>query len=160
MKSALIAFGANLANPRHMLLDVVGALGGEGVVIDALSPLYRSPAWPAGSGAPDYRNAVIRARSDRAPTALMRLLLDIETRLGRVRSTPNAPRTVDLDLLVYGEHTLRTTRLSLPHPRMTERAFVLLPLRDVAPDYVHPDGRTLGALIAAVDTSATLREVG
>ena len=157
MNQALIAFGANLANPRETLMDAVGALGEAGVVIDALSPLYRSPAWPPGSDAPDYLNAVMRVRARREPAELLALLLDIEAQLGRVRGEPNAPRLIDLDLLDYAGQRSDDPAVRLPHPRMTDRAFVLLPLRDVAPDWRHPDGLSVAELLAAVDTADTTR---
>ena len=157
MARAYIAFGANLANPRDMFLRVVEALAGEGVVIDDASPLYRSPAWPPGSGAPDYLNAVLSVRTALEPEALMSLLLEIEGRLGRQRSVPNAPRVVDLDLVDMPGEVRATAHLTLPHPRMHERDFVLLPLRDVAPDWIGPDGRSVFHLIEALPSHAATR---
>ena len=136
MRRAYIAFGANLGTPRAMLMDVVGALAGEGVVVDDVSGLYRSAAWPAGSGAPEYRNAVLSVRAERSPEDLMSLLLDVERRLGRVRSEPNAPRIIDLDLIDVPGVRMATEHLVLPHPRAAERDFVMLPLREVAPGHV------------------------
>ena len=136
MRRAYIAFGANLGTPRAMLMDVVGALAGEGVVVDDVSGLYRSEAWPAGSGAPEYRNAVLSVRAERSPEDLMSLLLDVERRLGRVRSEPNAPRIIDLDLIDVPGVRMATEHLVLPHPRAAERDFVMLPLREVAPGHV------------------------
>ena len=150
MARAYIAFGANLANPRAMFLRVVEALAGEGIVIDDASPLYRSPAWPPGSGAPDYLNAVLSVRTALEPEALMGLLLEVEAQLGRERSVRNAPRVVDLDIVDIPGETRASAHLTLPHPRMHERDFVLLPLRDVAPGWVGPDGRGVKELIEAL----------
>ena len=99
MKRAYIAFGANLSNPRETLLQAISALGEAGVIIDAVSSLWRSPAWPPGSAAPDYQNAVLSVRVSQDPSALMDLLLTVETKLGRVRSVRNAPRPIDLDVI-------------------------------------------------------------
>ena len=150
MQRAYIAFGANLANPRDMFLRVVEALGGAGVLIDDASPLYRSAAWPPGSGAPDYLNAVLSVRTALPPDALMTLLLETEAALGRRRSERNAPRVVDLDLIDMPGVRRETSHLTLPHPRMAERDFVLHPLRDIAPGWRDSDGRSIDALIAAL----------
>ncbi len=157
MSRAYIGFGANLANPREMLFRVVFSLAEQGVIIDDISPLYRSPAWPPGSGAPDYLNAVLSTRVAEPPDDLMSLLLETEAALGRTRSTPNAPRVVDLDLLDMLGVQQTSDHLTLPHPRLTDRAFVLLPLRDVAPNWVHPNGTPIDQLIDQVDCLETVR---
>ena len=123
------------------------------------SRLYRSPAWPPDSGAPDYLNGMLMGEWAGSAEGLLETLLSVESQLGRIRTEPNAPRTVDLDLIDLGGKVIDNLFLTLPHPRMADRAFVLLPLRDVAPDYVHPDGRSIDALLAGVDTRHT-RKVG
>ena len=92
---------------------------------------WRSPAWPQGSGQPDYLNAVVSGDFNQGPEALLALLHQIEAEQGRVRSVPNAARTLDLDLLVFGEVVSDTETLKLPHPRMLERTFVLLPASEI-----------------------------
>jgi len=155
MKQAYIAFGANLSNPRETLMKAVTALGEAGFLIDNLSSLWTSPAWPAGSDAPDYINAVIAARTTLEAPLLMQCLLEIEMRLGRVRSARNAPRVIDLDLIDYDGQVRTDPHCTLPHPRMTDRAFVLLPLQEIAPQWVHPDGTDLADLLAKLDLSQT-----
>lgn len=152
MNRAYIAFGANLSNPRETLMQAITVLTEAGIVIDAVSNLWRSPAWPPGSGAPDYRNAVLSVRTEREPKALMDLLLATETALGRVRTTRNAPRLIDLDLIDYAGTVSSDPHCTLPHPRMAERAFVLKPMAEVvAPDWRHPvNGQTVGDLIKAL----------
>jgi 2-amino-4-hydroxy-6-hydroxymethyldihydropteridine diphosphokinase len=157
MIQAYIGFGANLANPRKMLLRVVETLAEQGLIIEDVSPLYRSPAWPAGNSAPDYLNAVLSVRFVGNPNDLMTVLLGVERALGRRRSTPNAPRVVDLDLLDVPGVTQNTDHLTLPHPRLDDRAFVLLPLRDVAPGWEHANGQTISQLIQRADCSQTHR---
>lgn len=153
MKRAYIAFGANLSNPRETLLQAISALGEAGVIIDAVSSLWRSPAWPPGSAAPDYQNAVLSVRVSQDPSALMDLLLTVETKLGRVRSVRNAPRPIDLDVIDYAGRISTDAHCTLPHPRMDVRAFVLKPMAEVADaDWRHPvNGQTLAALIAALE---------
>ena len=150
MSRAYIAFGANLSNRRETLMAAISALGEAGIVIDAVSNLWRSPAWPAGSDAPDYRNAVLSVRTDLGATALMDLLLSVEAALGRVRSERNAPRSIDLDLIDYAGHISNDPHCTLPHPRMAEREFVLLPLAEVADaDWRHPvSGQSVESLLS------------
>lgn len=131
MSRAYIAFGANLSNPRETLMRAIEALAERGVVIDRVSNLWRSPAWPPGSGAPDYRNAVMAVRTVMEPDALMTRLLEVEASLGRVRGARNAPRTCDLDLIDYAGIVKDDPDVTLPHQRMQDRDFVLLPLAEV-----------------------------
>ena len=139
MKQAYIAFGANLSNPRETLMAVVEAFGEAGLIIDAISNLWRSKAWPPGSGAPDYQNAVIAVRTEKIAPELMNFLLATETNLGRTRSTKNAPRTCDLDLIDYAGEVRDDPDCILPHPRMQDRDFVLLPLSEVVgAEWRHP----------------------
>ena len=139
--------------------QAMAALDKRGFAQFGASPLYRSPAWPLGSGAPDYLNGMLIGEWAGSAESLLETLLSVETQLGRTRAEPNAPRTVDLDLIDFGGQVIDSPSLTLPHPRMADRAFVLLPLRDVAPAYVHPDGRSIDALLAGVDTRHT-RVVG
>lgn len=149
---AYIAFGANLSNPRETLMRCVEALAEAGVIVDRLSNLCQSCAWPPGQDAPDYLNAVMAVQTGLSPEQLMHLLLRIETALGRVRSVQNAPRVCDLDLIDYASRISDDPDCRLPHPRMSNRAFVLLPLAEVAdPSWRHPrSGATLAALIDAL----------
>ncbi|HRD99101.1 MAG TPA: 2-amino-4-hydroxy-6-hydroxymethyldihydropteridine diphosphokinase, partial [Rubrivivax sp.] len=108
-----------------------------------VSPRYRTA--PLLASGPDFLNAVVELATDLEPAALLAALHGIEAAHGRRRPYPNAPRTLDLDLLLYGQRVMDTQALRLPHPRLHERAFVLAPLLDLAPDLVHP---TLGGLCA------------
>jgi 2-amino-4-hydroxy-6-hydroxymethyldihydropteridine diphosphokinase len=102
-------------------------------------------------GAPNFVNGVARLEGEIAPEALLDGLQAIEARFGRTRPYPTAPRTLDLDLLDHGGRVIATERLTLPHPRMTGRAFVLRPLAEVAPGWRHPTSSVgIGALIAAL----------
>ena len=147
---AYVALGANLGDPLATVRAAFAALAGiAGTRFLAASSLYRSA--PVGlRNQPDFINAVAAIEVDGAvlpaPTFLERLFA-IEAGFGRVRSVKNAPRTLDLDLLLFGDLRLDLPGLTLPHPRLTERAFVLLPLAEIAPDLAIP-GRGPGVRIA------------
>ena len=136
-----IALGANLpwqaGSPEQTLRRALGVLAARGVAIEAVSPFYRSPAWPNPSD-PPFVNAVARVRTKLMPADLMRVLLQVEAEFGRKRSVKNAPRTLDLDIIDYGGLVTDAAHLLLPHPQMHERAFVLKPLSDLVPDWRHP----------------------
>jgi 2-amino-4-hydroxy-6-hydroxymethyldihydropteridine diphosphokinase len=134
---AFVGLGSNLAHPRRQLAHALQRLARvPGTRLVAASPNYRTAPVGAPAPQPDYVNAVALLATRLAPRALLAQLQAIERRQGRVRTpaTPrNAARTLDLDLLLYGGRRMRTRSLTLPHPRMHERAFVLRPLLDVAP---------------------------
>lgn len=133
---AFIGLGSNLAHPRRQLAKALARIDAiPGVRVLRVSPNYRTEAI-GGMPQPDYVNAVALVSTSLAPRALLARLLSIERTQHRRRdaSTPrNAPRTLDLDLLLYGARRIRSPQLTLPHPRMHERAFVLRPLCDIAP---------------------------
>jgi len=130
---ACIGLGANLGDARAALQSAVDALAAlPGTTLEALSPLYRSA--PIDATGPDYLNAVALVRTSLDAQQLLTYLQAIEQSHGRERSHRNAPRTLDLDLLLHGDDVIHTGALTLPHPRMHERAFVLRPLLDIAPD--------------------------
>jgi 2-amino-4-hydroxy-6-hydroxymethyldihydropteridine diphosphokinase len=152
---ALIAIGANLPwaeqDARATCLEAVQALRDTpGVRVEAVSPWYESAPVPP-SGQPPYVNGVVRCLTELSPDALLDCLHAIETRNGRERSVPNAARTLDLDLIAFDDLCQQSERLVLPHPRAHERAFVLLPLNDVLPDWRHPrSGQGMRAMLEAV----------
>jgi 2-amino-4-hydroxy-6-hydroxymethyldihydropteridine diphosphokinase len=148
---ACIGIGANLGDARAALAQALQALARlPRTTLVATSPVYRSA--PIEAIGPDYFNAVIVLRTALAPEALLAELQDIEHRHGRVRSHRNAPRTLDLDLLLYGDRQIATASLAVPHPRMHQRAFVLKPLLDVLPDVDIPGiGRAVDCLPGVAD---------
>jgi 2-amino-4-hydroxy-6-hydroxymethyldihydropteridine diphosphokinase len=153
---AYIALGGNLGDVAATFegaLAAIDALPGTRVV--ARSSLYRNP--PLGDGAqPDYLNAVAAIDTHLAAVDLLGELLSIERRHGRTRDPTArwAPRTLDLDLALYGEDVVAAPGLHVPHPGLHERAFVLVPLAQIAPDAVVPGRGPVRALVAAVDSSA------
>lgn len=131
-EAVYIGLGANLGEREATLrvaLDAMGQLPGTSVL--RVSPLYRSV--PVDAGGPDYLNAVAELTTALEPEALLRALQSIEHAAGRERPYRNAPRTLDLDILWFGGQVIATRNLTVPHPRMLERAFVLRPLADLAP---------------------------
>ena len=158
----LVALGANLATARHGTpaqgLDAaLVELAGCGVRTVARSRWYRSAPMPPASG-PWFVNGVIRVETTLDPVPLLERLLAVEAGFGRRRSTPGASRPLDLDILDYDGRVVRhggdrnEPTLILPHPRLAERAFVLAPLIEVAPDWRHPvTGATAASLLAAIE---------
>jgi 2-amino-4-hydroxy-6-hydroxymethyldihydropteridine diphosphokinase len=146
---AYIGLGSNLADPQAQLAKAVEALRTlPQSRLTAFSRLYRSrPMGPADQ--PDYINAVAMLDTRLKAEALLDALQAIETTQGRVRGPQRwGPRTLDLDLLLYGAEVIDSERLQVPHPGLAERNFVLYPLADIAPELVLPDGRSLWQLLA------------
>lgn len=136
---AYVGLGSNMDDPAGKVRGAMRALGTlPATRVERCSSLYRSA--PIGHQTqPDFVNAVCRLTTQLGPNDLMRCLLDTERAYGRVRSGPaGGPRTLDLDLLLYGDWTSSAPELAVPHPRMHERAFVLLPLLEIAPGLVIP----------------------
>ncbi len=139
MTIAYIALGSNLGDREDSLRHALTALRQtEGIEVMRVSPLYetRPVGGPAGQGW--YLNAVAEVRSERQPHELLAVLLHIEKQLGRVRGEKDGPRTLDLDLLLFGDLVRADAQLTVPHPRMHERLFVLQPLAQLAPGLIHP----------------------
>jgi len=132
-----VGLGANLGDPRATLARAMRELAElPRTRLVAVSPLYRSA--PMDAQGPDFINAVVELGTALTPRELLHALQSIEQAHGRERPYHHAPRTLDLDLLLYGQRIIRDPDLVVPHPRLHERAFVLRPLADLAPDLVHP----------------------
>ena len=156
---AFIGLGANLGDPEAQVRRAFAALTElPGTRLLAASSLYRS-APVAYTVQPDFVNAVAQIETRLGAEALLRELLATEARFGRVRQFPNAPRTLDLDLLLYGDRVIAEPGLVVPHPRMHERAFVLAPLAEIAPDSVIPGKGRAGTLLAAC-TDQRIEKIG
>ena len=153
---AWVAFGGNLGDVRAAVAEALDHLGSvPGVRLLARSRFYRTPAW-GHVDQPDFINGAIALETTLAPRQLLDLLLATEQRLGRVRGGDSprwGPRTLDLDLLAMDGLMLDEPGLSLPHPRLHERAFVLVPLAEIAPGLVVPGRGRVTDLLAAVDAT-------
>jgi len=153
-RHAYIGLGANQGDLEATLNAAVQSLGSlEQSELVAASPFYRSA--PIDAGGPDYLNAVVCIDTELEPYGLLLHLLEIEMVFGRKRragadARRNAPRNIDLDLLMVGDLIIRSAPLVLPHPRMHERAFVLRPLLDIAPDLTVPGHGAAAGLLARV----------
>ncbi len=154
--TAFVALGSNLGDRRAHLEAAFVALGAlPGTRLIARSALFETP--PLGpAGQQDYLNAAAALATTLAPEPLLDALLAIEIARGRVRRERWGPRTLDLDLLLHGDTALKTPRLTLPHPAMLGRAFVLAPLADIAPGLVVA-GRTISQHLALLDQSGIRR---
>jgi 2-amino-4-hydroxy-6-hydroxymethyldihydropteridine diphosphokinase len=159
----LVALGANLPSPVHggpvaNLTAALAEMNSQGIEILSTSRWYETAPVPV-SEQPWYINAVASVATDLAPPALLERLHMIEATFGRVRSVANAPRVLDLDLLSYGN--LRSDDWPiLPHPRLQDRAFVLLPLREVAPGWHHPvTGETIETMLARIEPEQQTRQL-
>ncbi|HET7776721.1 MAG TPA: 2-amino-4-hydroxy-6-hydroxymethyldihydropteridine diphosphokinase [Azospira sp.] len=150
MHRAFIALGANLEDPATQVRAALADLAATGgITLVRASSLYRTA--PIGiSGQPDFINAVAEVRTELGPDALLQQLFAVESHFGRVRSYRNAPRTLDLDLLLHDDIVLDTPDLILPHPRLHLRAFVLQPLAEIAPDLRLPRRGSIAAWLPAV----------
>lgn len=139
---AYVGLGANLGDPQAALDDALRRIAAlPGTTLLRRSSVYRTA--PVDAQGPDFFNAVAELDTGLEPLPLLQALHGIEQAHGRQRPYRNAPRTLDLDLLLFGDRVLDTPELTLPHPRLQQRAFVLVPLLELAPDLVHP---VLGAL--------------
>jgi 2-amino-4-hydroxy-6-hydroxymethyldihydropteridine diphosphokinase len=159
----LLGLGANLPSPSHgppvaTLEAALQALAARGLVIRARSRWWESAPVPIADQ-PWYVNGVAEVETDLGPEALLALLHEVEADFGRIRSLPNAPRLLDIDLLAYGNQIRRgPIPPLLPHPRLAERLFVLLPLAEILPDWRHPrSGRGLSQMIAALPAGQIAR---
>lgn len=149
--TAFVALGANLGNAAQTLRDALDTLGHTaGIRLVRASSLYRTA--PVDSSGPDYINAVVEVTTSLTAPDLLATLQAIENAAGRERPYRNAPRTLDLDLLLYGSARIDSPELTVPHPRMGARAFVLVPLSEVAPE------RVSESMLMAVSEQAIWRE--
>ena len=145
---AFVGAGSNLDDPEHQIKTALNALDQlPHTRLVAQSHWYRSAPW-GGIDQPEFVNVVAEIETALDAEQLLEELLAIERRHGRMRRVRWGPRTLDLDLLLFGDAQIRTPRLKVPHPRLHERNFVLVPLADLVVDLILPDGKRLSTLVA------------
>ena len=151
--SAAIGLGSNLGASRAIVNAAIEKLAKTpAIVVDAYSHPYQTVA--VGPPQPDYINVCALLSTTLPPLTLLQTLLAIEAQFGRVRRERWGPRTLDLDLLLYGDRVVDLPQLQIPHPRMRDRAFVLVPLAEIAPNWIEPvSGQAIRDLVKAVDCS-------
>lgn len=156
MTDVLIALGGNLGDRRRTLAAAIDRLR-PAVAVTVRSRVYETPPMYV-TDQPAFLNMAVRGVTTLTPFELLDRLKAIETELGRAPGVPNGPRAIDLDILYYADRVLESDRLTVPHPRLAERAFVLVPLAEIAAAFVDPrTGRTIAALHAAVPGRETVR---
>ncbi len=155
-KSA-IALGSNLGDSLTILEDALKTLAQTpGIALESSSSWYQTA--PIGPPQPDYLNGCALLKVQLTPEELLAALLEVEKQFGRVRTQRWGPRSLDLDLLLFDRVILETPKLQIPHPRMRERAFVLVPLAEIAPDWIDPvSGKAIAQLLQGVDCSGVHR---
>ena len=155
MAEVLLGFGGNLGDPIAAIESALQWLDAGGVRITARSPFYRTLAW-GRTDQPDFVNLCAAAQTALTPHGLLDTIQCIEAALGRERRERWGPRAIDIDILAYDDTIIDEPGLTIPHPHLTERAFVLVPLRDIAPDWIIA-GRSLRAWASGADRSGIER---
>jgi 2-amino-4-hydroxy-6-hydroxymethyldihydropteridine diphosphokinase len=156
-----LGLGSNVGDREAHLRAAVEALREHGVEVDAVSSLYETEPVGEILDQPDFLNAAVRVRTEMEPDALLDLCKAIEVEQGRMLGAPrHGPRPLDVDLLLLDDLKLATDRLTLPHPQVTRRRFVLQPLVELDPDLVLPDGSRLAEALAALREDQRVERVG
>ncbi len=151
MRTGYLGLGSNVGDPAAHLRAAIELLGEHGVEVEAVSSTYLTEPVGEVLDQPDFLNAAIRIRTELEPEALLEACKAVEAERGRSFDAPrHSPRPLDVDLLLLGDLELKTDRLTLPHPQVANRRFVLIPLLELDPDLTLPDGTKLAAALAAL----------
>lgn len=156
-----LSLGSNMGDREANLRRAVAALGGHAVPVEAVSSLYETEPVGELLDQPDFLNAAARIRTDLEPEDLLDVCKAIEVEEGRMFGAPrHGPRPIDLDVLLLGELELETERLTIPHPELTSRRFVLVPLLELDPQVALPDGTSLAEALERLGTDQRVERVG
>ena len=149
MSRVLLGLGTNMGDRRRNLQEAVARLR-TAMTVTAVSPVYETAPW-GDTEQPDFFNICLAAETTQAPLELLQFLKQTETELGREKSRRWGPRLIDIDILAYENQVIQEKNLMIPHPHIAERTFVLAPLADIAPEWVHPlTGRSVTQMLTAV----------
>ncbi|NKQ34495.1 MAG: 2-amino-4-hydroxy-6-hydroxymethyldihydropteridine diphosphokinase [Chloroflexi bacterium] len=156
MRDIYLGLGTNLGNRRRNLERAVLGLA-SALTVTAVSPIYASEPWGI-TDQPEFLNICLAGRTAVSPAELLPFIKNLEVELGRQETIKWGPRLIDIDILLYADWIVQSDDLTIPHAFMTERAFVLRPLADIAPDVIHPvNGLTVAEMAAAVDSAGLQR---
>ncbi len=137
MNKIYLLLGSNMGNSKKMLLNAISLIEKKIGKMTRYSSLYSTAAW-GNTKQPDFLNQVIIVETKLSPSQTMDTILDIEKKLGRMRTVKNAPRIIDIDILFFNKEIIDEPRLQVPHPRIQNRRFVLTPLNELSPNFIHP----------------------
>ncbi len=156
MERVYLGMGSNVGDRSGNLEQALEALAGR-IAIETVSSIYETE--PVGYEAQDwFLNLVCCGKTELDPEALLAFIKQIEKEMGRQEAFLNAPRIIDIDILFYGNRIMKTEELVIPHPRITERGFVLVPMAQIAPDFIHPvNGKSINELISGLDNNKQVR---
>ncbi len=153
-----LSLGSNLGDRMSNLSQALDFLG-QRLSVTRVSPVYDTAPW-GNTSQPRFLNLTCEARTRLSPEQVLSLAKVIEIKMGRARGTSNLPRPIDIDILFYGDQVINTADLVIPHPRLTERAFVLVPLARIAPDLIHPvNGKAVKDLLAEISDDQSVVEL-
>jgi 2-amino-4-hydroxy-6-hydroxymethyldihydropteridine diphosphokinase len=156
-----LGLGSNVGDRAEHLRAAIEMLGEQGVAVEAVSSTYETEPVGEVLDQPDFLNAAIRIRTELGPEGLLDACKQVEAERGRVLDAPrHSPRPLDVDLLLLGDLELKTDRLTLPHPEVTSRRFVLAPLLELDPDLTLPDGTRLASALAALGPGQRAKQLG
>ncbi len=161
MRIGYLGLGSNVGDRAAHLRAAIEMLGARGVEVEAVSSVYETEPVGEVLNQPDFLNAAIRIRTELEPEALLAVCKQVEAARGRALDAPrHSPRPLDVDLLLLGDIELFTDRLTLPHPEVTSRRFVLAPLLELDPDLALPDGARLATALAALGAGQQIDRIG
>jgi len=159
MNTAILLIGGNLGNRPLLLQQAVQLIEQQAGKVVKLSGLYETAPW-GNVQQPDYLNQALQISTPLAPLPLLHTLLNIEREIGRIRQQKWGARVIDIDIIFYNDEVISLPELKIPHPRMQNRQFVLVPLNEILPDWVHPIfQQTVHALLAACDDELPVKKL-